>query len=41
MTVERSVREDGRYLVYYSWPRTEPDDDAIEPDPDPVAADDV
>ena len=39
MTVERSVRDDGRYLFYYSWP--DADGDGVEPDEDPAADDDV
>ena len=41
MTVERSVRDDGRYLLYYSWPVVEADGGTGEPDPDPTANDDV
>lgn len=39
MTVERSVREDGRYLLYYSWP--EPHGDVVEPGGDAPTDDDV
>ena len=39
MTVERSVRDDGRYLLYYSWP--DPDVEPVEPDGDSAAHEDV
>ena len=41
MTVERSVRDDGRYLIYFSWPDAEADDAERQPEPDAPGADDV
>lgn len=41
MTVERSVRDDGRYLLYYAWPVAAADDVEGEPDADAAATDDV
>jgi hypothetical protein len=38
MTVERTVRDDGRYLLYYSWP--DAGGDAVEPERDQTAPDD-
>ncbi len=39
MTVERSVKDDGRYMLYYSWPTAETHD--AEPDADEAADADV
>jgi hypothetical protein len=39
MTVERTRKDDGRYLLYYSWPTD--DAERPEPEPDQAADDDV
>lgn len=37
MVVDRVVRDDGRYLIYYEWPDAVPDDGAVGGTGDPAA----
>ena len=39
MIVDRVTRDDGRYLIYYSWPAADAEDGPPQPDDDRSAGD--